>query len=221
MPRAIWWRACSPKRRKLTDPTLIQPIRERFNAAAASVDRSLRGNCPSRSEKEKLQQASTALLALGAGADNLFDARQRELQALAETRDSLQAKREQMAAAVKVTQEALLQILTPMVDDAAFELVMTSEDVTARSTKAITGLIEGGVNTLQVLLAPACRGQPGGGPVERGGRRRGPDRLQPIRERFVAAASHVEKHARAASCSGRRRCAEGRDAEADRIWQGQ
>ena len=63
-----------------------------------------------------------------------------------------------MAAAVKITQEALLQILTPMVDDAAFELVMTSEDVTTRSTKAITGLIEGGVNTLRVLLRLRAEG---------------------------------------------------------------
>ena len=125
----------------------------------------------------------------GAGADNLFDARQRELQALAETRDSLQAKREQMAAAVKVTQEALLQILTPMVDDAAFELVMTSEDVTTRSTKAITGLIEGGVNTLQVLLGLRAEGNLAAGLLNEAAGVADPDRLQPIRERFVAAAA--------------------------------
>ena len=62
-----------------------------------------------------------------------------------------------MAAAVKLAQETLLQVLTPMVDDAEFELVMTSEDVTTRSTKAVTGLIEGGVNKLQVLLRYAPR----------------------------------------------------------------
>ncbi len=142
---------------QVPDPNLIQPIRERFKAAAASVDRNLR-QLPESPNKDKLQQASTALLAVGAGADNLFDARQRELQAVGQARDSLQAKREQLAAAVKTTQEALLNILTPMVDDAEFALVMTSEDVTTRSTKAITGLIEGGVNNLQVLLGLRAEG---------------------------------------------------------------
>jgi signal transduction histidine kinase/CheY-like chemotaxis protein/PAS domain-containing protein len=176
---------------QVTDPTLIQPIRERFNAAAASVDRNLQ-QLPGSSDKEKLQQASTALLALGAGADNLFDARQRELQALGQARDSLQAERVQMAAAVKITQEALLQILTPMVDDAAFELVMTSEDVTARSTKAITGLIEGGVNTLQVLLRLRAEGNLAAGLLSEAAGLADPTRLQPVRERFIAAVSHVE-----------------------------
>ena len=177
---------------QVEDPTRIQPIREHFNAAAASVDRSLR-KLPESSEKEKLQQASTTLLALGSGPDSLFDARQRELRALAETRDSFQAKREQMAAAVKVTQEALLQILTPLVDAAAFELVIASEDVTARSTKAITGLIEGGVNTLQILLGLRAEGNLAAGLLNEAAGVADPDRLRPIRERFVAAASHVEK----------------------------
>ena len=57
-----------------------------------------------------------------------------------------------MAAAVEVAHRALLEKLTPMVDDAGFDLVTTSEDVTAKSTEAITGLVEGGVRTLQVLL---------------------------------------------------------------------
>ena len=36
---------------QVEDPTRIQPLRERFNAAAASVDRSLR-KLPESSEKE-------------------------------------------------------------------------------------------------------------------------------------------------------------------------
>ena len=170
---------------QVEDPTLIQPIRERFNAAAASVDQVFR-NCQGP-QKGEAAAGEHALLAPGSGADNLFDARQRELQALAETRDSLQAKREQMAAAVKVTQEALLQILTPLVDDAAFELVMTSEDVTTRSTKAITGLIEGG--TLQVLLGLRAEGNLAAGLLNEAAGVADPDRLQPIRERFIAAAA--------------------------------
>ena len=57
-----------------------------------------------------------------------------------------------MAAAAESAQRALLEKLTPMVDDAGFDLVTVSEDVTAKSTDAITGLVLGGVRTLQVLL---------------------------------------------------------------------
>ena len=177
---------------QVTDPNLIQPVRERFNAAAASVDRNLQ-KLPESTRKQELQQASAALLALGAGADNLFDARQRELQAVGEARDPLQAKRAQMATAVKVAQEALLQILTPMVDDAEFGLVMTSEDVTTRSTKAITGLIEGGVNTLQVLLGLRAEGNLAAGLLNEAAGVADPSLLEPVRERFVATTSHVEK----------------------------
>jgi signal transduction histidine kinase/DNA-binding response OmpR family regulator/HAMP domain-containing protein len=176
---------------QVTDPNLIQPIRERFKAAAASVDRNLQ-KLPESTNKEKLQQASTALLTLGAGADNLFDARQRELQAVGQARDSPRAKREQMAAAVKVTQEALLQILTPMVDDAEFQLVMTSEDVTTRSTKAITGLIEGGVNTLRVLLGLRAEGNLAASLLNEAAGVADPSLLEPVRERFVAATGHID-----------------------------
>ena len=176
---------------QVPDPNLIQPIRERFKAAAASVDRNLR-QLPESPNKDKLQQASTALLAVGAGADNLFDARQRELQAVGQARGSLQAKREQLAAAVKTTQEALLNILTPMVDDAEFALVMTSEDVTTRSTKAITGLIEGGVNTLQVLLGLRAEGNLAAGLLNEAAGVADPSLLEPVRERFVAATGHIQ-----------------------------
>ena len=50
-------------------------------------------------EKERLRKASEALLALGGGADSVFEARSQELRALAEMRQSLQVKREGTAAA--------------------------------------------------------------------------------------------------------------------------
>ena len=65
--------------------------------------------------------------------------------------------------------------------------------MTTRSTKAITGLIEGGVNTLQVLLGLRAEGNLAAGLLNEAAGVADPDRLRPIRERFVAAASHVEK----------------------------
>ena len=45
-----------------------------------------------------------------------------------------------------------------MIDDAGFNLVTTSEDVTAKSTDAIANLVEGGVGNLQVLLTLRAEG---------------------------------------------------------------
>ena len=131
------------------DPALIQPIRERFSAAAAAIQKSFKA-LPQSPENERLHEASEALIVLGGGADNVFEIRSQELRAPAEKRHPLQAKREGLAAAVEVAHRTLLETLTPMVDNAGFDLVTTSEDVTAKSKEAITGLVEGGVNTLHV-----------------------------------------------------------------------
>ena len=174
------------------DPALIQPIRERFSAAAAAIERSLEALHQSP-ENGRLREASEALIALGGGADNVFEVRSQELRALAETRHSLQAKREGMAAAVEVAHRTLLETLTPMVDDAGFDLVTTSEDVTAKSTEAITGLVEGGVKALQVLLTLRAEGNLAAGLLNEAAGVPDPSSLRPLQERFVAAASRAEK----------------------------
>jgi class 3 adenylate cyclase/HAMP domain-containing protein len=125
--------------------------------------------------------------------DNVFEVRSQELRAPAETRHSLQVKREAMTAAVEVAHRTLFETLTPMVDDAVFDLVTTSEDVTAKSTKAITGLVEGGANTLQVLLTLRAQGNLTAGLLNEAAGVPDPSSLKPLQERFVAAASRAEK----------------------------
>jgi len=174
------------------DPALIEPIRERFSASAATIEKSLEALQQSP-KNERLRAASEALIVLGGGADNVFEVRSQELRALGETRHSLQVKREGMAAAVEVAHRTLLETLTPMVDDAGFDLVTTSEDVTAKSTEAITGLVEGGVNALQVLLTLRSEGNLAAGLLNEAAGVPDPSSLQPLQERFVAAASHAEK----------------------------
>jgi adenylate cyclase len=174
------------------DPTLIKPIRERFSAAAATIEKSLNA-LPQSPQNERLRERSETLLAFGGGADNVFEARSQELQALAETQRSLQAKREEMAAAMGVAHRALLESLTPMIDDASFDLVITSEDVTAKSKEEITGLVEGGVKRLQVLLTLRAEGNLAAGLLTEAATVPDPISLEPLRERFVAAASRAEK----------------------------
>jgi class 3 adenylate cyclase/phosphoglycerate-specific signal transduction histidine kinase len=174
------------------DPALIQPIRERFSAAAATIERSLKALHPAP-DNEQLREASTTLIALGGGADNIFEARSQELRALAETRYSLQAKREGLVAAVEVAHRTLLETLTPMVDDAGFHLVTTSEEVTAKSSEALTGLVEGGVNTLQMLLTLRAEGNLAAGLLNQAAGAGDSSSLRPLQERFVAAASRAQK----------------------------
>ena len=174
------------------DPALIQPFRERFSAAAAAIEKSLEA-LPQSPENRRLREASKTLIALGRGVDNVFEVRSQELRAPAETRQSLQVKREGMTAAVEVANRTLFETLAPMVDDAGFDLVTNSEDAMAKSTKAITGLVEGGANTLQVLLTLRAQGNLAAGLLNQAAGVPDPSSLKPLQERFVAAASRAEK----------------------------
>jgi class 3 adenylate cyclase/HAMP domain-containing protein len=83
--------------------------------------------------------------------------------------------------------------LEPLVDDAIFNLVITSEEVTAKSKEAITGLVEGGVNALQALLTLRAEGNLAAGLLNEAAGIPDPSSLKPLQERFVAAASRAEK----------------------------
>ena len=174
------------------DPALIPPFRERFSAAAAAVERNL-GKLRDSPENERLRQASEALITIGSSPDNIFEARVQELRAAGETRRSLEGKRERMSAVAESAQRALHEKLTPMVDDAGFDLVTMSEDVTTKSTDAITGLVLGGVRTLQVLLTLRADGNLAAGLLNEAANVPDPAALPPLQERFDAAANHAKK----------------------------
>jgi class 3 adenylate cyclase/HAMP domain-containing protein len=174
------------------DPVLIQPIRERFLAAAAMVERSM-GELPDFAEREALQQALDALLGHGSGEDSIFDVRVRELGAVASARETLKLKSGRMAETLKAAHGLLLEILTPIVDDAAFDLVVDAEDVTAKNTEAITGLIDGGVTTLQVLLGLRAEGILVAGLLTEAANTSDRTLIQPLRERFIAAAAKIRE----------------------------
>ncbi|MCZ6852089.1 MAG: hypothetical protein O7F17_10660, partial [Planctomycetota bacterium] len=183
------------------DPVLIQPIRERFFAAAATVERSLT-ELPELVEKTKLQQALESLLVLGSGSDNIFDVRERELSEVDAARNLggqisssalLETKRKNMAAASRLAHDDLLEMLTPMVDDATFNLVISGEDLTAQSTRAITGLVEGGIGTIHLLLTVNAEANLAAGLLAEAANASDPVLIQPIRERFFAAAATVER----------------------------
>jgi adenylate cyclase len=65
--------------------------------------------------------------------------------------------------------------------------------VTAQSKEAITGLVEGGVNALQALLTLRAEGNLAAGLLNEAAGVPDPTSLEPLQERFVAAASRAEK----------------------------
>ena len=176
----------------IDDPALMPPIHEQFSAAAAAIERNLKG-LPQSVRNERLSQASEALIALGSRADNLFETRLREFRTAGGTQGALPVNRDKMAAAVEVAHGAMLDALAPMVDDVGFDLVTTSEKVTADNTKAIKDLVEGGVNTLQALLTLSAESNLAVGLLNEAVSIPDPSSIKPLQERFVGAANRMSK----------------------------
>jgi signal transduction histidine kinase/DNA-binding response OmpR family regulator/HAMP domain-containing protein len=105
----------------------------------------------------------------------------------------LTAQRDTGFAELAAVQTNFQDALEPLVDDAGFNLVTASEEMTAKSKEAITGLVEGGVNALQALLTLRAEGNLAVGLLNKAAGVPDPNLLKPLQERFVAAASRVEK----------------------------
>jgi class 3 adenylate cyclase/phosphoglycerate-specific signal transduction histidine kinase len=180
---------------RLGDPALIEPLRERFIAAAAAIDRDLRQLSPS-AEVTALQRAADALLAFGRGTRNVFDLREQHLRDAAADAGPARADWTAVNAALKASHETFLLQLTPMIDNAAFDLVLTTEEVTANSTNALTELIDVGANTLHLLLTLEAEGNLAAGLLNEAAATSDLSHLQPLHERFIAARSHIERSMR-------------------------
>ncbi len=175
----------------VSDPALIQPTRERFLAAAAATDRSLK-LLSGGPETTPLRVRVERLLALGAGADSMFELRERTLRAAPSDRHSLEANQQQLGA-LKSAHESLLLTLIPMIDDAAFDLVLTTEKVTTDNRKELTEFIDVNADVLQLLLTLRAEGNLAVSLLEQSAGTLNVSLLQPLNERFVAAKEHIEK----------------------------
>ena len=152
------------------NPVLLQPLKERFVSAALTIERNL-SQLPDDETTSHLQRAIDALLAPGRGDDSLF---------------SVTANSAHTSANLQRRHDDLLLVLTPMIDDAAFALVMSAERVTSNSQDSITGLIEGGVNTLAVLLTLRAEGNLTASLLSEAAGATSPSLLRPLAERFTA-----------------------------------
>ncbi|MDX1425476.1 MAG: hypothetical protein R3322_20185, partial [Kiloniellales bacterium] len=119
-----------------------------------------------------------------------------ELNAAIERRLDLKAEREARLAELAAIHTRFLDAIEPLVDDSVFDLVISGEQVTAESTVAITDLVEGGVSRLDRLLSINAEANLAAGLLAEAMHVREGALIQPIRERFAAAASAVERNLR-------------------------
>jgi class 3 adenylate cyclase/phosphoglycerate-specific signal transduction histidine kinase len=175
----------------VSDPALIQPIRERFLTAAATIERGLQ-LLPGGPETTPLRERAERLLALGTGADNVFSLRERTLRAASGDRHSLDADEHQLSS-LKTAHESLVLTLIPLIDDAAFDLVLTTERVTTNNRKELTELIDISADVLQLLLSLRAEGSLAVSLLEQAASTSNVSLLEPLNERFVAAREHIEQ----------------------------
>jgi class 3 adenylate cyclase/phosphoglycerate-specific signal transduction histidine kinase len=175
----------------LPDPALLQPIRERFLSAAATIDRRLqflRGGPETTPLRERLER----LLALGTGVDGMFDTRERTLRKASGQQHSLEPNERQLSL-LKTTHESLLLTLVPLIDDAAFDLVLATEKATTSGKRKLTELIDVSADLLQLLLTLRAEGNLAVGVLEQAAGTSNVTLLQPLNERFIAAKEHIEQ----------------------------
>jgi hypothetical protein len=100
---------------------------------------------------------------------------------------------EHQLSSLKTAHESLLLTLIPMIDDAAFDLVLTTERVTTNNRKELTEFIDVSADVLQLLLTLRAEGSLAVSLLEQAASTSNVNLLQPLNERFIAAKEHVEQ----------------------------
>ena len=103
------------------------------------------------------------------------------------------AEIELRSASLKAAHDDVLLDLIPMIDDAAFDLVMSTEEVSRDSTSSIRKLIDVGANLLHVVLNVRSAGILASGILSEAAGIKEESLLLPLEERFEAAALELER----------------------------
>ncbi|MEQ8349174.1 MAG: adenylate/guanylate cyclase domain-containing protein [Sneathiellaceae bacterium] len=173
------------------DLAQLSPLEERFTASAAAIRRSLAAMAPKGGidggALGELEIAAEALLQHGTGPDGLFARRAALLEG--DATGSLRAE----AGAMQEAHDALLRQLAPQVDDAAFDLVTATEEVSRTSGDIVTRLIDIGTNLLHTLLTIRAEGNLLWGLLSEAAVVPDPSMLGPLAERFTAAQATIDR----------------------------
>src|SRR5215467_7728173 len=159
-------------------------LEERARALASLIDNLIASKVP--------QERTIAL----SNIERETTAKLKELNASVEKRLRLEAERQAAVRGLSAAHASFLLALEPLIDDSVFNLVTKGEDVTAESIKAITDLVEGDVNRIDQLFTINAEGNLAAGLLTEAAHVSDPALIQPIRERFLAAAATVDRRLR-------------------------
>lgn len=119
-------------------------------------------------------------------------AKLRALDAAIERRLHFKAMKDRQVADLARIHAQFLNAIEPLVDDSFFDLVINGERTTAHNTKAITGLVEGGVNRLNLLLRANAEANLTAGLLVEALHVHDQASLRPIEDSFAASAAAVD-----------------------------
>ena len=117
----------------------------------------------------------------------------KELNSAVEKRLRLETERQATIRGLSVAHADFLIAIEPLIDDSVFNLVTRGEDVTAESIKATTNLVEGDVSKIDKLFTINVEGNLAAGLLTEAAHVSDPALIQPIRERFLAAAATINR----------------------------
>ena len=150
---------------------------------------------------KKLAELTQALPAAGVdphrvaaltGIEEEITAKLGELNVAVQRRLAAKTRKETAVAGLSVAHARFLEKLEPVVDDATFELVLSTERATTGNKEAGSKTIDAGVDGLHVLLALKSEGNLAVGLLNEADGIVEASSLQPLRERFIAAVGHIE-----------------------------
>ncbi|MFP6759449.1 MAG: HAMP domain-containing protein [Alphaproteobacteria bacterium] len=177
----------------ISDSDMIRPLHEHFVAAADSIRRDLEA-LTDTPDKTRLQRRVRALLVHGQGLDSVFEVRRLELEvSRLPTRQTPTTTARDLAADINAAHEQLLLMLATIIDDAIFDVVISSEQAVRESQIQITGLINDGVGNLRALLTVRAEANLEAGLLNEASGVSDRRMIGPLRERFVAARSRVSR----------------------------
>ena len=177
----------------ISDSDMIRPLHEQFVAASDSIRRDLEA-LTDTPDKTRLQRRVRALLVHGQGIDSVFEVRRLELEvSRLPTRQTPTTTARDLAADVNAAHERLLLMLATIIDDAIFDVVISSEQAVHESQIQITGLINDGVGNLRALLTIRAEANLAAGLLNEASGVSDRRMIGPLRERFVAARSRISR----------------------------
>jgi class 3 adenylate cyclase len=116
-----------------------------------------------------------------------------ELDVVVEHRLALRAKIDDALARLASTHRQVLETLEPLVDDAVFDTIVNSEEITKVSTERMTRLVDVGVAKAQRLLEIKAEASYTAGLLAQVSTISDPDLIGPLYEQFVASSDSITR----------------------------